>query len=407
MTCKGDKTAVKARFDVIFKCIVGVTGVVFVEIPQLVARFQMMASASDWPSEEMEFEHLLAAEHKSMNVDAYQNTSSPPAVRLSMDRVVELSGDVPGFDLDDIYNSFPTSFYMWAFKDGIMIVVIIASLVLQKFGQSPPILLRILGEGRNCAGAAFDNPDTFFVPEKRDKYIVTHCGKLQDPDFRDGAPKLQSYPERMISQDSVEESCFFLPRRNNKMSLLTSIRHKKLKKDIQIESDTTSSEGKTDGEGELIALSPISLFESTSSEIAADNSANNLKEDLLPPFKNGPPEDQQNVNGKRKKTVKFSFSDDHILNDNIEGGGYQRIHPRGPHLASTGSILVNSSCKGTYDRNNKTPTDGLPQRPQERADMPPDVLGTASIQVSSTFCGAGDSSNNAVTRLPNSPDTQR
>lgn len=412
MTCKGDKTEVKARFDVIFKCIVGVTGVVFVEIPQLVARFQMLASALDWPSEEMEFEHPSAAEHRSIDVGDYPNASTPSAVKLPMDRMVKVSGDMLGFDPDVIYNSFPTSFYMWAFKDGIMIVVIIASLVLQRFGQSPPILLRILGEGRNCAGAAFDNPDTFFVPEKRDKYIVTHCGKLQDPDFRDGAPKPRNYNERMISQDSVEESCFFLPRRNNKLSLLNSIKQKKLKKEIQIESDTTSSDGKTDGEGELIALSPISLIGSTSSETAAaaaENAANNLKEELLPPLKNGPPEDQQNVNGKRKKTVKFSFSDDHILNDNNEGSSYQRMQPRGLPLASTGSILVNSSCRGTYDHNTNTQMEGLPRRPREKSDVPPDVLGTASIQanVPSTFQGAGDSNNSAVAILANSPDARR
>ncbi len=95
------------KFDIIYKVFSGIAGVLFVEVPLLVARFQIM--------------------------------------------------------LTDAQKFLHGTFYMWILKDTLFICLIISTLVLQLRVQS---WLK-----RNPCGPRFDNTDVFFQPEKRDTYI--------------------------------------------------------------------------------------------------------------------------------------------------------------------------------------------------------------------------------------------
>ncbi|ESO08825.1 hypothetical protein HELRODRAFT_190627 [Helobdella robusta] len=230
LACRGDQEVVAARFNNVYKYLIGSFGVLFVEIPQLVARIQLIASTSDWPSfYESSYLYQGAYNHESsihyshhfkhsddvfvmnstfknqldpnmtspMRADQLQH--HPPMLPQS---IINITHGLEDKSL--IYkHHLPASFYIWGFKDAAMIVVIVALMVLQKYGRSPPIFLQIFGKGRGCAGVAFDNPDAKFIPEKRDKYIVG-CS-----DYRDGAPKLDAArsSQRLIRADSQDDSC--------------------------------------------------------------------------------------------------------------------------------------------------------------------------------------------------------
>lgn len=115
MGCR-DELAANSRFDFLYKVVMGVTGLVFVEIPQLVARCQILAAG---PS--------------------------------------------------DPYNLLSGVFYLWMIKDILFIPLILTLLLLQKMGSS-----QIVNAIRAPCAVNFDNPDVFFQPEKRDAYIVRH-----------------------------------------------------------------------------------------------------------------------------------------------------------------------------------------------------------------------------------------
>lgn len=115
MGCR-DHHATKKRFDFLYKTVMGVAGIIFIEIPQLVARCQILAAGSAGPNQ-------------------------------------FLSG----------------VFYMWMIKDILFIPLIITLLLLQKMGRSP-----IVDVIKTPCAVNFDNPDVFFLPEKRDAYIVRH-----------------------------------------------------------------------------------------------------------------------------------------------------------------------------------------------------------------------------------------
>lgn len=115
MGCR-DEHAANKRFDSLYKVVMGVTGLVFVEIPQLVARCQILAAGSPDP-----------------------------------------------------YNLLPGVFYLWMIKDILFIPLIIILLMIQKMGSN-----KIVNAIRTPCAVNFDNPDVFFLPEKRDAYIVRH-----------------------------------------------------------------------------------------------------------------------------------------------------------------------------------------------------------------------------------------
>jgi len=115
MGCR-DEQATNKRFDFLFKTMMGATGIVLVEIPQLVARCQILAAGSTGP---------------------YQYLSGV--------------------------------FYMWMFKDILFIPLIITLLLLQKMGGH-----RVVKVIKTPCSVNFDNPDVLFLPEKRDAYIIRH-----------------------------------------------------------------------------------------------------------------------------------------------------------------------------------------------------------------------------------------
>ena len=120
MGCRDENVANK-RFDFLYKALTVIASVVFVEIPQLAARFQIMAAGPTDP-----------------------------------------------------YRLLPGVFYLWALKDGSFIVIIAGLLILQKLGPN-----RFLDAIRVPCAASFDNPDVLFQPEKRDAYIVRHKHELR------------------------------------------------------------------------------------------------------------------------------------------------------------------------------------------------------------------------------------
>ncbi len=95
------------KFDIIYKVFTGVAGVLFVEVPLLAARFQIMLT------DEQKFLH--------------------------------------------------GTFYMWILKDTLFICLIVFTLVLQ-------LRVKAWFKQHPC-GPKFDNTDVFFQPEKRDTYI--------------------------------------------------------------------------------------------------------------------------------------------------------------------------------------------------------------------------------------------
>src|SRR6218665_1140391 len=115
MGCR-DEQATNKRFDFLFKTMMGATGIVLVETPQLVARCQILAAGSTGP---------------------YQYLSGV--------------------------------FYMWMFKDILFIPLIITLLLLQKMGGH-----RVVKVIKTPCSVNFDNPDVLFLPEKRDAYIIRH-----------------------------------------------------------------------------------------------------------------------------------------------------------------------------------------------------------------------------------------
>jgi len=59
-------------------------------------------------------------------------------------------------------------FYGWMVKDVVFILVAVISVIFYAVGSKRDVL------GASCGRLAFDNPDVFFLPEKRDAYIVRH-----------------------------------------------------------------------------------------------------------------------------------------------------------------------------------------------------------------------------------------
>lgn len=210
-----------AHFDLVYKCVVGVLGVAFVELPQLIARFQMLVATSDWPSasdiNSFIYEshggrfggggghkkHLLFLDENA-DILNISTTLSTPKTLLTYSSFVQnilsklarnpsLTSTTPNLtiispsthsiiptttdsfaNIDKLYRlGFPPSFYLWAFKDAIMILIIIALLVLQGLAKGRPAFMKLLNKEEGCVGTAFDNLNTVFMPEKRDKYIIT------------------------------------------------------------------------------------------------------------------------------------------------------------------------------------------------------------------------------------------
>lgn len=99
---------VHEQFDFIYRTLVGGSGVLFMETPLLVARFQILAS--------------------------------------------------------DLSKILPAAFYLWLIKDFIFIFLIVAIICTQKVNNKYV--------ARLPCRVNFDNPDVMFKPEKRDEYIA-------------------------------------------------------------------------------------------------------------------------------------------------------------------------------------------------------------------------------------------
>lgn len=124
MGCR-DERATNKRFDFLYKTVMGVAGIIFIEIPQLVARCQIIAAGSTGP-----------------------------------------------------YQFLSGIFYMWMFKNILFIPLITTLLLLQKMGRNP-----IVNVIKTPCAVNFDNPDVFFLPEKRDAYIIRHKHTLSHEKF--------------------------------------------------------------------------------------------------------------------------------------------------------------------------------------------------------------------------------
>jgi len=139
-------------FDGLYRAVVGTAGILFVEIPLLVVRARVIAESS-------------------------------------------------GFR-----RPLPVVFYIWLIKDCVFIVIAMVTLAVYLV----QVRRRTAGTLCNaCGRAAFDNPDVFFAPEKRDTYIAQQQG-LTGPGARRDAglgtsggeshalmdePKLKSVPD--------------------------------------------------------------------------------------------------------------------------------------------------------------------------------------------------------------------
>jgi hypothetical protein len=97
-------------FDTLYRCLMGGAGVLFAEIPMLAAHAQVIAANR----------HMSA------------------------------------------------TFYIWTAKDVVFILVAVVTVVYYLVGARRDVI------GASCGRLAFDNPDVFFLPEKRDAYIVRH-----------------------------------------------------------------------------------------------------------------------------------------------------------------------------------------------------------------------------------------
>ena len=212
---------VAQHFDFVYKCVVGVLGLAFVELPQLIARIQMMVATSDWPSsseinyfikENRETLKLAGVANKTAHEDLLNqtavtinvtqplrnissllkeilsklsrhpfSTSQPPITTKSIDPT-SFSPFQPAIqltttsykDLEKFYHqAFPSSFYLWAFKDAIMMIFIILLLFFQRCRRGTAVFMKALRREHGCVGTVFDNLNTVFMPEKRDHYIIT------------------------------------------------------------------------------------------------------------------------------------------------------------------------------------------------------------------------------------------
>jgi len=141
-------------FDGLYRAVVGTAGILFAEIPLLVVRARVIAESS-------------------------------------------------GFR-----RPLPVVFYIWLIKDCVFIVIAMVTLAVYLV----QVRRRTAGTLCNaCGRAAFDNPDVFFAPEKRDTYIAQQQG-LTGPGARRDAglgtsgahgeshalmdePKLKSVPD--------------------------------------------------------------------------------------------------------------------------------------------------------------------------------------------------------------------
>ena len=112
------KTKYSKKFDLVYKMFVGCAGVLFVEIPLVIARFQIMITS---------------------NVHTF------------------------------LYGTF----YIWLLKDVLFICLIIIMMVLQ--GN-----IRMRLKKASCR-PKFDNTDVIFEPEKRDTYIYHHHHRQKAP----------------------------------------------------------------------------------------------------------------------------------------------------------------------------------------------------------------------------------
>jgi len=106
-------------FDGLYRGVVGTAGILFAEIPLLVVRARVIAESS-------------------------------------------------GFR-----RPLPVVFYIWLIKDCVFIVIAMVTLAFYLVH----VRRRTAGTSCNaCGRAAFDNPDVFFAPEKRDTYIAQQQG---------------------------------------------------------------------------------------------------------------------------------------------------------------------------------------------------------------------------------------
>jgi len=108
-------------FDGLYRTVVGAAGILFAEIPLMVVRSRVIAAGSE------------------------SSTSHP----------------------------LPVVFYIWLIKDSAFIVVAVAMSAIYV------VRVRRNTGGRSCNSCgrmAFDNPDVFFAPEKRDTYIAQQHG---------------------------------------------------------------------------------------------------------------------------------------------------------------------------------------------------------------------------------------
>jgi len=106
-------------FDGLYRAVVGTAGILFAEIPLLVVRARVIAESS-------------------------------------------------GFR-----RPLPVVFYIWLIKDCVFIVIAMVTLAVYLV----QVRRRTAGTLCNaCGRAAFDNPDVFFAPEKRDTYIAQQQG---------------------------------------------------------------------------------------------------------------------------------------------------------------------------------------------------------------------------------------
>jgi len=125
-------------FDALYRVVVAATGILFVEIPLVVVRSQVIAAANQAPA----------------------------------------------------FRRLPVVFCMWLIKDSAFIAIAVVTVVLYVVKAR-----RGKTEGMSCNSCgrmAFDNPDVFFAPEKRDTYLAQRHGLAAPGAKRDLASESQA-----------------------------------------------------------------------------------------------------------------------------------------------------------------------------------------------------------------------
>ena len=138
-------------FDALYRAVVGAAGILFAEIPLLVVRSR-----------------VIAASNESSN-----------------------------------FRPLPVVFYIWLIKDSVFIVIAMVMLVMSmvRVRRKTEVL-----SCNACGRMAFDNPDVFFAPEKRDTYIAQQQGLTGAGVCRDHVGESQALMEDQKTKPASDAS---------------------------------------------------------------------------------------------------------------------------------------------------------------------------------------------------------